>query len=173
MFEKEAKERARDFTDNEGRQVAYECGFLDGADRMREEIKHELMLKLKDEGIVKPLKDSIISNKKLSSQEQQELCAWIECAMRFGEMLDECAKELEAGKDMNVPIKWHKVADGDLPKYGYQVLSEEGVPVIYNRDTNRWFEYSPNADNIELRKWEEPIAWCEIPEVPNNLKESK
>lgn len=60
--------------------------------------------------------------------------------------------------------KWHKVADGDLPKYGYQVLSEEGVPVIYNRDTNRWFEYSPNADNIELRKWEEPIAWCEIPE---------
>lgn len=70
---------------------------------------------------------------------------------------------LKAGKDMNVPIKWHKVADGDLPKYGYQVLSEEGVPVIYNHDTNRWFEYSPNADNIELRKWEEPIAWCEIP----------
>lgn len=97
MFEKEAKKRARDFTDDKKRQVAYECGFLDGADRMREEIKHELMLKLKDEGIVKPLKDSIISNKKLSSQEQQELCAWIECA----------------------------------------------------------------------------IAWCEIPEVPNNLKESK
>jgi hypothetical protein len=22
---------------------------------------------------------------------------------------------LKAGKDMNVPIKWHKVADGDLP----------------------------------------------------------
>lgn len=39
MFEKEAKERARDFTDNEGRQVAYECGFLDGADRMRAEMQ--------------------------------------------------------------------------------------------------------------------------------------
>lgn len=34
-------------------------------------------------------------NKKLSSQEQQELCAWIEAAMEFGENLDECAKENE------------------------------------------------------------------------------
>ena len=32
MFEKEAKERARDYTDNEKRQEAYECGFLDGAE---------------------------------------------------------------------------------------------------------------------------------------------
>ena len=32
MFEKEAKKRARDYTDNEKRQVAYECGFLDGVD---------------------------------------------------------------------------------------------------------------------------------------------
>ena len=59
--------------------------------------------------------------------------------------------------------QWHKVADGDLPKYGYQVLSGKGVPVIYNRDTHSWFEYSPNADNIKLEKWEEPIAWCEKP----------
>ena len=42
MFEKEAKERARDFTDNEGRQVAYEYGFLDGADRATEELKEKL-----------------------------------------------------------------------------------------------------------------------------------
>ena len=66
---------------------------------------------------------------------------------------------LKAGK-----LQWHKVADGDLPQYGYKVLSEKGVPVIYNRDTNNWFEYSPNADNIKLAKWEEPIAWCEIPQ---------
>ena len=32
MFEKEAEERAKDYTDNEKRQVAYECGFLDGAE---------------------------------------------------------------------------------------------------------------------------------------------
>jgi hypothetical protein len=31
-FEKEAKERARDYTSNKERQVAYECGFLDGAE---------------------------------------------------------------------------------------------------------------------------------------------
>ena len=41
MFEKEAKERARDFTDNEGRQVAYEYGFLDGADKATEELKED------------------------------------------------------------------------------------------------------------------------------------
>lgn len=39
MFEKEAKERAKDFTDNKERQAAYECGFLDGADRMRAEMQ--------------------------------------------------------------------------------------------------------------------------------------
>ena len=46
MFEKEAKERARDFTENKDRQVAYECGFLDGVDRMKEEpvkVKEELV----------------------------------------------------------------------------------------------------------------------------------
>lgn len=32
MFEKEAKERAKDYTGNAKRQVAYECGFLDGVD---------------------------------------------------------------------------------------------------------------------------------------------
>ena len=32
MFEKKAKERAKDYTDNAKRQVAYECGFLDGVD---------------------------------------------------------------------------------------------------------------------------------------------
>jgi hypothetical protein len=42
MFEKEAKERAKDFTDNKERQAAYECGFLDGADRATEELKEKL-----------------------------------------------------------------------------------------------------------------------------------
>ena len=32
MFEKEAEERAKDYTDNAKQQVAYECGFLDGVD---------------------------------------------------------------------------------------------------------------------------------------------
>lgn len=43
MFEKEAKERAKDFTNNKERQVAYECGFLDGADRMRGEMQKQCL----------------------------------------------------------------------------------------------------------------------------------
>ena len=42
IFEKEAKERARDYTSNKERQVAYECGFLDGIDRTKEELKEKL-----------------------------------------------------------------------------------------------------------------------------------
>ena len=42
MFEKEAKEGAKEFTDNKERQVAYECGFLDGADKAKEELKEKL-----------------------------------------------------------------------------------------------------------------------------------
>lgn len=60
-------------------------------------------------------------------------------------------------------IVWHKVADGDLPKDNVRVLSEKGHLVVYKAITFNWFEFSPNADNIKLRKWEEPIAWCEIP----------
>jgi hypothetical protein len=37
MFEKEAKERAKDYTSNKERQVAYECGFLDGTDLLTKE----------------------------------------------------------------------------------------------------------------------------------------
>lgn len=58
--------------------------------------------------------------------------------------------------------EWHYVKDGDLPKVGVQVLSEQGTLVIYKGDGFNWVEYSPNADNIKLRKWEEPIAWKEI-----------
>jgi hypothetical protein len=41
-IEKEAKERARDYTENKERQVAYECGFLDGIDKATEELKEKL-----------------------------------------------------------------------------------------------------------------------------------
>ena len=61
--------------------------------------------------------------------------------------------------------------DGDLPKVGVQVLSEQGTLVIYKGDGFNWVEYSPNADNIKLRKWEEPTAWKEI--VLPELKESE
>jgi hypothetical protein len=41
-LEKEAKKRAKDYTENKERQVAYECGFLDGADVLEEEIKNKI-----------------------------------------------------------------------------------------------------------------------------------
>lgn len=61
--------------------------------------------------------------------------------------------------------QWHDLQKdpNDLPKVGVQVLSEQGTRVIYKGEGFNWVEYSPNADNIKLRKWEEPIAWCEIP----------
>ena len=100
--------------------------------------------------------------------------------MKDEEMAEEYAKNLKARDFIAKPKEivayfaflaglkagrpqWHKVADGDLPKDGIQVLSEKGDIVIYKGDSFCWFEYSPNADNIKLRKWEEPIAWCEIP----------
>ena len=73
----------------------------------------------------------------------------------------EIAKDFAALRKQ-VP-QWHKVADGDLPKVGVQVLSEQGTLVVYKGDGFNWVEYSPNADSIKLRKWEEPIVWCEIP----------
>ena len=69
--------------------------------------------------------------------------------------------------------EWHKVADGDLPKVGVQVLSEQGTLVVYKGDGFNWVEYSPNADSIKLRKWEEPIVWCEIPKYTEESDNEK
>ena len=110
MFEEEAVERYKqhladpNYYEN-SEEESYLRGCEEGAEfgynNATEDVKHNLMMKLKDEGIVKPLKDSIFRNERLSSQEQQELCAWIECAMDFGENLDECSKELEEANKAN------------------------------------------------------------------------
>ena len=81
---------------NEYEYYAWEYGY----NKALEDVKHDLMMKLKDEGIVKPLKDSISRNERLSSKEQKELCTWIECAMDFGENLDECAEKLTEAKEL-------------------------------------------------------------------------
>lgn len=64
---------------------------------------------------------------------------------------------LKAGKDMNVRSKWHKVADGDLPKNENDVL-------VYSGEEWRMCvgRYSPKN-----KAWEagcDTVAWCEIPE---------
>lgn len=88
---------------------AITVGVQKGAEHGYNKAKVEARLKLKDEGIIKSLKGSILRNERLSSQEQQELCAWIECAMDFGENLDECAKELEKANE------WHYPSKGEYP----------------------------------------------------------
>ena len=60
-------------------------------------------------------------------------------------------------------IQWHKVADGDIPPDRHNVLSEKGEIVVMK--DMRWYEYSPNYDNILQRSWEEPKYWCEIPKL--------
>lgn len=99
MFIDEAREWANRRYPCDGQAQRYLLmGANFGYNKAKEDVKHDLMMKLKDEGIVKLLKVSILRNERLSSQEQQELCAWIECAMDFGENLDECATELEYAK---------------------------------------------------------------------------
>ena len=158
------------------------CGkaFKDGAEfgynKAKEEVKNDLMMKLKDEGIVKPLKDSILQNERLSSQEQQELCAWIECAMDFGENLDECAKELEEVSKAN---EWQYPSKGEYPKEYKDIwicfLTEEDM-----KDCVRgWYEYDFENDkhvfkyinDLETQYLETVIAWKEI--VLPELKESE
>ena len=195
MFEKEAEEYAQDM-------AKYYESALDsipsqfemylrkaveyGYNKAKEDVKHDLMMKLKDEGIVKLLKDSIFHNERLSSQEQQELCAWVECAMDFGENLDECAKELEQIRnernlfqekcediELNYYCdklecrflsrnKWHYVKDG-LPKELHDVLcfvihnEHRYVLQGYIRD-GRWV-LSPLGTYLNN---EDVIAWKEI-----------
>lgn len=52
--------------------------------------------------------------------------------------------------------KWHKVADGDLPKDDRIVSDQEGNNVRYIKHLNKWF-YRYRSCKADV------IAWCEIP----------
>ena len=171
MFEKEAEEYSNNWKINKNndlnfaelvelRAVIYKAN-KDGAEfgynKSKDDVKHDLMMKLKDEGIVKPLKDSVLRNERLSSQEQQELCAWIECAMDFGENLDECAKELEEAKKVN---EWHYPSKGELPE-------KTGRYLILNRFGEHYFttnitEYLEGAKMFSRFSMKDVYAWKEI-----------
>jgi len=58
---------------------------------------------------------------------------------------------LKAGKP-----KWHKVADGDLPKSKGAVLSDKGEFVYYN-------SFAQNLVDETYTEQTDIIAWCEIP----------
>ena len=63
---------------------------------------------------------------------------------------------LEAGKS-----KWHKVADGDLPKDFVHVLNEKGNKVMYDARERTWQKYSECCEDYVAA--EQPVAWCEVP----------
>ena len=63
---------------------------------------------------------------------------------------------LKAGKGMNVPTKWHKVADGDLPsEEGGWVCNQNGLPCYYDWGTEQWLD----CEGIQIRT----IEWCHMP----------
>ncbi len=56
-------------------------------------------------------------------------------------------------------VKWHKVADGDLPKIGKPCLAQlvnDDAIIASLREDNVWTTNGYNA-------FENVIAWCEIP----------
>lgn len=89
QFEKEAKERAKDYTENKERQVAYECGFLDGADVLEREIKTMQERYNKQKEINKALVEEYESLKaqieKMKSDYEQLLDEKIELENRLSE----------------------------------------------------------------------------------------
>lgn len=54
--------------------------------------------------------------------------------------------------------KWHKVADGDLPKNEGWVCNQDGLPCWYDWNTEQWFA----CGGVPIRT----IAWCETPHIP-------
>ena len=116
--------------------------WIDGYNRGKEDVKYDLMMKLKDEGIVTPLKDSIFYNQRLSSQEQQELCSWIECAMDFGENLDEAVERIEKLEKIILKLrncencKYHSFWGDELKcNYGLkEALQEDKLVECHNLD---------------------------------------
>lgn len=55
-------------------------------------------------------------------------------------------------------LKWHKVADGDLPDNTDNVLSDKGVIVYYNFTHACWVD---ERASVEI---DDVVAWCEIPQ---------
>lgn len=70
--------------------------------------------------------------------------------------LDDFLAGFNAGR-----LKWHKVADGDLPPNLTHVLNEKGNKVMYDAQECTWQEYSDYyEDYVEA---DTPVAWCEVP----------
>lgn len=67
------------------------------------------------------------------------------------------------GLRLGKQTKWHKVADGDLPKKDERFVANVSIPVMtqnndfasYSFDKEKWYSRGIEISNV--------IAWCEIP----------
>lgn len=75
----------------------------------------------------------------------------------IGRLQSLLADEVHKHKVTKDKIKWHKVADGDLPDTIRDVLSDKGSCVYYDYVNKVWV--APIED-LELHN---VVAWCEIP----------
>ena len=62
-------------------------------------------------------------------------------------------------------LKWHKVADGDLPKESGDYITNIGVLTYdkYGNDFRKWITPICEACDYEDNVRDEVIAWCEMP----------
>lgn len=92
----------------------------------------------------------------LTEEQDKRICKLIEENAGLKARLE---KQSKAGRP-----KWHKVADGDFPKEGTEVLNDDGVKVIL---MNGHWRY------VYGDEWEDDAYvdyWCEIPKFENELE---
>jgi len=94
--------------------------------------------------------------------------------INYSEVLNAITVGVQKGAELGAGrTKWHKVADGDLPEYGVEVLDENGDKVRYEMEgyagysgllpsLSGWIAYSEYEErDVEI---DTPIAWCEVPQ---------
>jgi len=93
----------------------------------------------------------------------------------FGQMLKAYLAGLKADKP-----KWHKVADGDLPKETGFIESDVLLLLVQLKGTKYkiyelgWYNFSGNMFvSSHLKVVKDVVAWCEIPKYEEEEKYEK
>ena len=71
-------------------------------------------------------------------------------------------------------MKWHKIADGDIPKVTGDYITNIGVLTYdhYGNNIYKWHTpYCEACDYADEVGDDEVIAWCEIPKYTKEIKE--
>lgn len=137
-------------------------GLLKQIQRRNEPLKNIVELEKKNE----ELKDSLDYEKSISDQKQNEINLKYREVIALQEHIEKLEKEkcellgIIQGKDKAIAdlkkgLKWHKVADGDLPPEDTDVLAllaDNKIYMAHFYRRNVWDKIGP------------VIAWCEIPQ---------